>query len=476
MTLNITVLTERTIYVSADFRLTDLKTGALVSDSSDKTIVLVYESWAGVVTYTGIGSLTSGQSVADVVATWLTGVHDPTMEELVELIRDRGSKWFAWLSGMPRPIKHTFVVAGFVASRPRAYVISNFEAWHGVEREVGREFSISSVSSRRGTTVLITGCKSAVPRAARKALERAIDRHGGEPALIRQRLQEANRTAAASAQSNNVVSPECSVYSFDALGHGRSERANDVPGMGRCLLDGIDLTAITMRVAKEILGTDRVSGRLLVSGRGGAGPPVMEAPCNASFVTPERSGYSVRDLGTPGGNSICARAINNQGQIVGEGDLVPGGPPVPWMWGAGSWNRLPIPPNSFGYAKAINDLGEVVGGCVTPLSVTPGSGGLEHAWFWGISGESTDLDGRVDHESSARALNAKSQIVGRFRRGYRRHDTLPGRGAVHRVGPDRHGQRPGGRVYRSRQPNPRDLGTDNEQDGAESVWPSPIEA
>ena len=55
MTLNITVLTEGAVFQCADFRLTDLDSGDVISDASDKIVPLAVDSWSGFATYTGIG-------------------------------------------------------------------------------------------------------------------------------------------------------------------------------------------------------------------------------------------------------------------------------------------------------------------------------------------------------------------------------------------------------------------------------------
>lgn len=52
MTLNITLLTERAIYQSADFRLTNTDTGATITDASTKRVTLQYFQGAS----SGMGS------------------------------------------------------------------------------------------------------------------------------------------------------------------------------------------------------------------------------------------------------------------------------------------------------------------------------------------------------------------------------------------------------------------------------------
>ena len=72
MTLNITLLTERAIYQSADSRLTNTDTGATITDASTKLVTLQYFQWDGFVTYTGVGRWRS-RDIADWLVEWLTG-------------------------------------------------------------------------------------------------------------------------------------------------------------------------------------------------------------------------------------------------------------------------------------------------------------------------------------------------------------------------------------------------------------------
>ena len=90
MTLNITLLTPIAIYQSADFRLTDPSDASFIRDESAKTVVLRYMSWSGFVTYTGIGSW-NGVSLSEMVVDWLTGIHAPSMADVVAIIEREGT-------------------------------------------------------------------------------------------------------------------------------------------------------------------------------------------------------------------------------------------------------------------------------------------------------------------------------------------------------------------------------------------------
>jgi hypothetical protein len=416
MTLSITVLTEATIYQSADFRLTDLSTRHLVSDSSNKLVITHYKQWTGCITYTGLGLLSDGQHVSAVLASWLVGLEEASMEEVALLVRERATKWFQQLFPDKRPLRHTFTLAGFVASQPRAYVISNFEQWEGAVHPVAVEFEVSSISSS-DTKVIITGCKPAIKRTARRLLEREISHCRDDPARVRLLLEKANRDAAGTLGAAGLVSPDCVVYSFDVNGFGRSLRPEHVPGMAEQLMHGVDLNRIILPEVERLLGTKLIAGRLLAAGRSGSLEVASQVVCSPRIVDVQDGRYRCRLLSTGTEMDFYARAINDRSDIAGEGPLVKGGPPMPWARVNGTWQPLPVPPGAFGYARDINLRGHIVGGCVTKEA-----GHLEHAWYWDTTGASKDLDGRLNYESCARRLSPNGEIAGRLRLGFRQEN------------------------------------------------------
>jgi probable HAF family extracellular repeat protein len=110
------------------------------------------------------------------------------------------------------------------------------------------------------------------------------------------------------------------------------------------------------------------------------------------------------NLGTLGGNYSSAFAINELGQVVGEGDLastaVRG-----FLWTqSGGMMALPALGATEGRARDINDLGHIVGWIRTIA-------GHNRATLWTDAGLQVDLGSDGDH-SIAFAINNQGQVVG----------------------------------------------------------------
>ncbi len=83
--------------------------------------------------------------------------------------------------------------------------------------------------------------------------------------------------------------------------------------------------------------------------------------------------YQIIDLGTLGGTSSGARAINNRGQVVGYVSY--SGTSAAFLWEDGVMKDLVTLGGNFTHAQAINNRGQIVGTSLT-------ASGESHAVLW----------------------------------------------------------------------------------------------
>jgi probable HAF family extracellular repeat protein len=131
------------------------------------------------------------------------------------------------------------------------------------------------------------------------------------------------------------------------------------------------------------------------------GYQLMGAPSYDESAAPTYHAFSgTTDLGTLGGTSSYATAINASDQVVGYSDLAANAGTQAFVYGNGSMHGLGTLGGAQSQAKAINDQGQIVG-----TSLAAGSATV-HAFFY-FSGKMSDLG-----EGQADAINQSGQVVG----------------------------------------------------------------
>ena len=193
MTLNITVVTRRCIYQSADYRLIDLQSGRFFDFEAQKIVLINHFTWHATVCFCGVGRTTTNLDVSE----WLAeGVNSIQMNDPFERLIEELMKASDWLSTVPPPNnRHSFSVGAFVGSKPKFTLITNFEQPSGIAAAVATPHLSRFETLPSKPKTFVSGQKQAVSRQERRWLA-SLAARDPEPERMYSALAEVNRNAA----------------------------------------------------------------------------------------------------------------------------------------------------------------------------------------------------------------------------------------------------------------------------------------
>jgi hypothetical protein len=249
---------------------------------------------------------------------------------------------------------------------------------------------------------IITGKKAAVTRERKKNLERLADVFPDDSARIRHAMMSLNQAAAQSPKAGNAVSEGCTVISVDVSGQGFQEITPERRVEVRAIMNGLRIPDLTDVARKLGIRQPRLVGSSFGSfPQQHAAQPIT---CHPSIVTPPASRYELVELPRGDYYSALARAIADDGSILGAGiTFERRGDHRYCVWSPpGEMSELPF--------IGQNDIGmDLVSPSQAALTVML-SGSLRAVRWDGSGG--TDLGTYLGRDSGARKLNAGGVVAG----------------------------------------------------------------
>jgi hypothetical protein len=251
MTLNLMVINRSGIWQSADMRLTNPQSGRREEDHSVKQVVLRCTDGTAVVAYTGVGSVGRVQT-SDWIRQVLRG-ESRTVDESLIFLREQATKDLGPI--VDGRYHHLFTIGAFLAGRPWAAQIRNFEISSGSVGPATRNFTTVAmpVGDAGAYFALWNPC---VVKSDLRTLNRVAGVTPRKPNQFSRLLAAINRRAAA-ASAGYSVSPHCVTTYVPPEGESCEQEVHDVKGATTpviipFLLFGIDMTDAQRHIAQAM--------------------------------------------------------------------------------------------------------------------------------------------------------------------------------------------------------------------------------
>lgn len=134
----------------------------------------------------------------------------------------------------------------------------------------------------------------------------------------------------------------------------------------------------------------------------------------AALPAAQAQTYRLTQLGSSYAYSSDTQSINSRGQVIFNDPLTPGGPTRAYFHDGSTARDLGTLGGASTYAVAVNDAGQVVGEASTGQTAMPAQTLVTHAFLWSAAGGLVDL-GSLGDTARATAINASGQVIGTSR-------------------------------------------------------------
>lgn len=239
MTLLITLACESVVHQSSDYRISNWAGNVVETANGTKQLFLSNLHWAARIAFTGIAFDGQDYSTRNwIEAVCLNANENDSPEALVEKLAERGLEELRRVSLDRRHL--TVIVTFVVGGRCRLFLVSNFEAPRQNRRRIPLDVLQWFEVSLDEPTVLVNGASGPLRRWEVRALEQMF-RSDPEPNVIRDRMADANRTAAQRGPYAALISEGCWVSSMFADGKELSRNYGEVPGIPGQLMSGFNM-------------------------------------------------------------------------------------------------------------------------------------------------------------------------------------------------------------------------------------------
>ena len=203
MTLNLMLTSRNAVYLSGDFRLTQINTGKFTDNlDTQKLIPVIRFGWGALIAYTGIANAPAPfHDTGDWVSAQMDSI---PMRGSIDELPKRLLTADAWLTKISGDNRLAFSIVGFLGRKPFMMLVSNFLDLEGHMTDARSHLEVFRLKPKQ-PEVRIAGDINAVTAADKEYLKLLLQQNADHE-VIRKNLALVNTKAS---QRSALISQEC---------------------------------------------------------------------------------------------------------------------------------------------------------------------------------------------------------------------------------------------------------------------------